>query len=162
MPFYYDLNFAVTTSATAGSEATYMFGKTVSVNQETVSLVGLYLASRFGTAGGAQARIKTNTGAVATGGTPQTPSPRNLRGNPAASSVWQNGTNAITAGGTLTTRITVGFAQTGGMGGWVPITPQDAIQMMPSTINPVDVELTSLATAGSVTADSTLEIGEGV
>jgi hypothetical protein len=168
MPFYYDLNYSVTTAGTAGSEATYMAGKTVSANQETVSLVGLYLASRFGTAGGAQARIKTlgNGGTAATGGTPQTPFSRNLRASAAgltAQSTWLNGTNTITPGtGTLTTRITVGFAQTGGMGGWVPITPQDAIQMMPDTLNPVDAELTTLANAATVTCDSTLEIGEGV
>jgi hypothetical protein len=168
MPFYYDLNFSVTSSATAGSEATYMAGKTVSSNQETVSLVGLYLAARNSTAGGAQARIKTlgNGGVAATGGTPQTPFSRNLRASAAgltASSTWINNTNTINVGtGTLTTRITVGFAQTGGMGGWVPITPQDAIQMMPNGLNPVDVELTTVASLLSSLQDSTLEISEGV
>jgi hypothetical protein len=48
------------------------------------------------------------------------------------------------------------------MGGWIPITPQAAIQMMPNTTNPVSVELTNVATTASVTADMTLEIGEGV
>jgi hypothetical protein len=124
--------------------------------------VGLYLASRFGTAGGAQARIKTNTGTTASGGTPQTPSPRNLRGNPAAQSLWSNAGATITAGATLTIRMSVGFAQTGGMGGWIPITPQDAIQLMPNATNPVDVEFTTLASSASVTADMTVEFGEGI
>jgi hypothetical protein len=159
LPFFYDVCAPVTSSATAGSEATNLWGQTVSASQETVGLYGLYLASRFGTAGGAQARIKTNTGAVATGGTAQTPARRNLR-SPAASSVWTQGT--VTAGGTLTTRMTVGFAQTGGMGGWVPITPQDAIQMMPDATNPVDVEVTGIATGTAVTYDQSLEIGEGI
>lgn len=161
MPFYYDLNQAVTTNGSAGTENTMMFGKTVA-NQETVSLVGLYLASRFGTAGGGQARIKTNTGSTAVGGGIQTGQPRNLRGQVAAQSIWANSQVTITAGTVLQTRMTVGFAQTGGMGGWIPITPQDAIQMMPNATNPVDVELTNLAASASVTADMTLEFGEGI
>ena len=161
MPFYYDLSQAVSTNGSAGTENTMMFGTTVA-NQETVSLVGLYLASRFGTAGGGQARIKTNTGSAATGGAVQLAQARNLRGNVAAQSLWRNGAVTITAGAVLQTRMTVGFAQTGGMGGWIPITPQDAIQMMPNATNPVDVEFTNLASTATVTFDMTAEIGEGV
>jgi hypothetical protein len=161
MPFFYDIAQPLTSNGSAGTENTTLWGKTIP-NQETVSLVGLYLASRFGTAGGAQARIKTNTGSSALAGTPQTPQPRNLRGNPAAQSAWSGSGVTITAGTVLQTRMTVGFAQTGGMGGWIPIVPQDAIQMMPNATNPVDVEITGLASAASVTYDQTLEIGEGV
>jgi hypothetical protein len=161
VPFYYDLNQAVTTNGSAGTENSMMWGKTVA-NQETVSLVGLYLASRFGTAGGGQARIKTNSGSSASGGGVQIAQPRNIRGNVAAQSVWANSQVTITAGTVLQTRMTVGFAQTGGMGGWIPITPQDAIQMMPNAASPVDVELTNLAASASVTADMTLEIAEGI
>lgn len=161
MPFYYDLEQAITTNGSGGTETTMMYGKTIA-NQETVSIVGLYMASRFGTAGGGQARIKTNTGSSPLGGVPQTPQPRNLRGQVAAQSTWFNGSVTITAGTVLQNRMSVGFAQTGGMGGWIPITPQAAIQMMPNTTNPVSVELTNVATTASVTADMTLEIGEGV
>lgn len=161
MPFYYDLNQAVSSNGTPGNENSMMFGTTVA-NQETVSLVGLYLASRFGTAGGGQARIKTNTGSAATGGAVQLAQPRNMRGNVAAQSIWKNGSVTITAGTVLQTRMTVGFAQTGGMGGWIPIVPQDAIQLMPNATNPVDVELTNLASTATVTFDQTLEIGEGI
>jgi hypothetical protein len=34
--------------------------------------------------------------------------------------------------------------------------------MMPNAANPVDVEITSLANAASVTADLTVEFGEGI
>lgn len=161
MPFYYDLNYALTTNGSAGTENTSLWAKTAA-NQETCSIVGLYLASRFGTAGGAQARIKDNSGATASGGSTQTPRSRNLRGNPAAQSLWSNAGSAITPGATLTVRMSVGFAQTGGMGGWIPITPQDGIQMMPNATNPVDVEFTNLASAASVTADQTVEFSEGI
>jgi hypothetical protein len=161
VPLYYDLNYAFTTSSSAGTETTMMWGKTAA-EQETVNLVGLYLAARFGTAGGAQARIKTNTGTTASGGTSQTPAAKNLRYGVAAQSLWTNAGAAITAGATLTIRMTVGFAQTGGMGGYIPITPQDGIQLQPNATNPVDVELTNLASSASVTGDMTLEITEGV
>lgn len=159
MPFY-DLNRAITTNGSANTESTHLWGTTVA-NQETVNVVGLYAAARFATAGGAQARIKTNTGTVASGGTTQTAQPKNLRSAPAAQSVWKNDATAITNGATLVTRTTVGFAQTGGQGGWIPLVPQDAFQMMPNATNPVDVEITSNAATASVTADLTLEISEG-
>jgi hypothetical protein len=77
--------------------------------------------------------------------------------------VWNNDGSAITAGGgPLTTRVTVGFAQTGGMGGWVATEPTNKIQMMPNATNPVDVEFTSLASSASVTFDQTVEFGEGI
>lgn len=161
MPLYYDVNYALTTNSSAGTETTQMWAKTAA-EQETVGIVGLYLAARFGTAGGAQARIKTNTGTTASGGTGQTPAARNLRYGVAAQSTWNNAGSAITAGATLTVRMSVGFAQTGGMGGWIPITPQDAIQMMANATNPVDLEITSLASAASVTADMSVEFQEGI
>jgi hypothetical protein len=62
----------------------------------------------------------------------------------------------------LTTRLTIGAAQTGGTGGWVATEPAAKIQMMPNATNPVDVEITSLAASSSVTAELTLEFGEGI
>lgn len=160
MPFYYDLNRALTSSGSAGTEATHFYAKTVA-NQETAALKGIFVASRFGTAGGAQFRVKTNTGTTASGGGAQTPTPRNIRGNPAAQTTWFNDSSAITAGTTLVPRLTIGFAQTGGMGGWVPVEAADAIVLMPNATNPVDVEMTSLAASASVTFDATIEFSEG-
>lgn len=161
MPFYYDVARAITSNGSAGTESTHLWGTTVA-NQETVGISGYYMAARFGTAGGAQARLKTNTGTVASGGTATTPTKRNLRGSPAAQSTWSNDATAITPGTTLLVRMSVGFAQTGGMGGWVATEPTNKIQMMPNATNPVDCEFTSLASSASVTADLTVEFGEGV
>lgn len=161
MPFFYDLNRAVTTNGTAGTESTHLWGTTVA-NQETTGIYGVYAASRFLTAGGGQINVKDNTGTVASGGTAQTPLAKNRRGNPAAQSLWKNDATAITNGTTLLIRLTVGFAQTGGMGGYVPIVPTAAIQMMPNATNPVDVEITSDMASNSVTANITVDIGEGI
>jgi hypothetical protein len=161
MPYYYDLNRPLTSNATPGTENTHFWGKTAA-NQETVGISQIIAAGRFGTAGGAQIRLKQNTGTTASGGTVQTALPRNMRGDPAAQSIWANDATAITNGTTLLPRLTFGFAQTGGTGGWVAIEPKDKIQMMPAATNPVDVELTSLATTASVTFDLTVEFSEGL
>jgi hypothetical protein len=159
MPFY-DLERSVTTNGSSGAESTHLWG-TTAANQETAFISGLYVASRFGTAGGAQLRLKDNSGTIASGGTAQTPRPRNLRSGPAAQSTWKNDATAITNGATLTPRVSIGFAQTGGMGGWVATEPGAKIAMMPNGTNPVDVEITSVASSASVTADLTLEFCEG-
>jgi hypothetical protein len=161
MPFLYDLNRVTTTNASGGTETTHMRAATIA-NQETVNISGLYATARAATAGGATLRAKHNTGTAASGGTAQTPAPKNLRGNPAAQSTWFNDATAITAGGTLVQRISVGFAQTGGMGGYVPTLQNGAVQMMPNTTNPVDLEITSIASAGAIPFDFTVDIGEGI
>jgi hypothetical protein len=160
MPFYDVPTYAATTNASAGTETTQMWAHTAT-SEETVSVTGLYAASRFGTAGGCQLRAKTNTGTTASGGTGSTPTPRNAR-LPAAGSTWANGATAITPGATLVVRMSIGFAATGGMGGWIPIVPAAGIQLMPASTNPVDFELTSLASQASVTHDISVEFQEGV
>jgi hypothetical protein len=160
MPFYYDFTRALTSNGSAGTESTH-YRMATAANQESARITGLYAASRFGTAGGAQIRLKTNSGTAASGGTAQTPAPRNSRGSVAAQLTVFNDASAITAGTTLTTRVTIGFAQTGGMGGWVATEPSAAVQMMPNATNPINAEITSLASSASVTYDLTCEFAEG-
>lgn len=160
MPFYYDLSRAHTTNGTANTESQVMWGTTIA-NQQVAQIAGLYAAPRFLTAGGGQLRLKSNTGTVASGGTAQTPEPRNKLSR-AADSAWKNDATTITPGTTLVVRISVGFAQAGGMGGWVAPEPAARIQMMPNATNPVDVEVTSLAASISVPIDASLELIEGV
>lgn len=164
MPFY-DVTRGTaaagyTTNGTGGTSSTHLWAKTAT-SQETLSIMGIFCAGRFNTAGGAQFRLNYNTGTTASGGTAVTANPRNVRVAPASGSTWANDVSAITAGTTLTNRLTVGFAQTGGMGGWVPTVPGDAFQMMPAATNPVDIEFTSLATSASVPFDATIEFCEG-
>jgi hypothetical protein len=160
VPFFYDINRATATNGSANTETSHLWGKTVA-NQETVGIYGAYATARSNTAGGATLRIKDNTGTTASGGTATTPAPKNRRGNPAAQSTWNNDATAITAGTTLVVRESIGFAQTGGMGGYVPPLQQAAIQMMPNATNPVDVEVTSIAATASINFDFGLDIGEG-
>ena len=161
IPIYYDINRALTSNGSANTESTHWWVKTAA-NQETVAFKGIYLASRFATAGGAQFRVKSNTGTTASGGTAQVPNAKNLRLGVAAQSVWANDATAIVNGTVLLPRLTVGFAQTGGMGGWVPVEAADAIVMMPGATNPVDYEFVSNAATANVTFDATIDLSEGI
>lgn len=155
------MNRTTSTNGSATVLSTHFWGKTVA-NQETLGIYGLYAAARLTTAGGAQLRIAHNTGVTAAGGTSQTAQPKNLRGSVAAQSSWFSDNASITAGTTLLQRLTIGFAQTGGMGGYVPIVPTAAIQMMPNATNPVDVEIQSVASTATVLFDLTIDLGEGI
>ena len=99
MPYFFDLVRPTTSNVAAGTETTHMWVKTAA-NQETLGIYGTYGASRFLTAGGGQIHVKDNTGTTASGGTAQTPTPKNRRGSAAAQSVWANDASAITAGAT--------------------------------------------------------------
>src|ERR1700675_1890874 len=129
MPFYYDLNRSTATNAAVATETTHLWAATVS-NQQNLALYAFYFAP-FGTAatGAAVGRVKTNMGPPAAGGTATTPKARSLLA-PAAQSVWKNDASAITAGAALTTRISIGFAQGGGIGAWSPRDPSAKVQMM--------------------------------
>jgi hypothetical protein len=161
VPYFYDINRVTATAASGGTETTHLWGNTIA-NQETLTISGLYITCRGGTAGGGTMRLKHNTGTIASGGTAKTPSPRNLRGSVAAQSVWKDDTTTITAGTTLVQRVSIGFAQTGGTGGWVATEPQAKIQMMPNGASPIDVEVTSISNGTTAPIDFFLEIGEGI
>src|SRR5437879_6686186 len=130
MPFYYDVTKGTTgytSNGSANTETPHLRAATIA-NQETCSIKGLFVASRFATAGGAQLRIKTtSSGTAASGGTAlQTMTgtlvgagwasgvimARNQRGNPVAQTTWFNDQTGITGGTAAQTavRLSIGFA----------------------------------------------------
>jgi hypothetical protein len=161
MPFFYDVQRVTTSNGSANTETTHLAVKTVA-NQETAGIFGVIGTARSLTAGGGQLRTKHNTGTVYSGGSSQTPAPKNLRGAPAAQASWVNDGSAITPGTALVLRSSVGFAQTGGTGGLQPIQQQAAYQLMPNSTNPIDMEWTSIMASASIAIDITVETGEGI
>src|SRR5215469_299764 len=163
LAFYYDVNRVTATGSTGGTEVTHIAAKTAA-NQETVSITAMYACGRGGTAGGGAIRVKHNTGTVYSGGGAALPQARNLRLGAvlAAASTWVNDSVAITAGTVLVQRLVFGFAQTGGSGGWQATEASNRIQMMPNGVNPVDIEITSIAAGTTLPLELTAEFGEGV
>jgi len=158
MPFYYDLTREVTTNGTADTLSSH-FRLLSIANQLPARLVGLYGAARGGTAGGADLTIVT-AGTAGSGGTSQTPALRQAR-NPAAQLTAFNDATAITAGATPTERVSVGVAQTGGMGGWVALEADHAITLNPNGGANGNAEVSSRADAISQIVKATLEFNEG-
>ena len=158
MPFYYDTVYVTATNGTTATEQTEIWGKTGAVYDAAIKAI--YAAARFNTAGGATVRAKSNTGTTASGGSAQAASARNSRG-PAATVTWLNKGTAITNGTTLVQRAAVGFAQTGGQGGWVAVEAADALYMGGNALTPVDAEFTSIANGSSVPFEAQIEFSEG-
>jgi hypothetical protein len=162
MPYFYDFQYSAT-QTTGGTPQSQAAGKQVAAGA-TLGIYGVMCAARSLTAGGMSLFTKTNTagGTVFSGGTAQTPTPKEPRA-PAAQSTWVNGGTAITPGTTLLFRNAVGFAQTGGTGGLQPIMQQAAVQVEGGTTpNPVDIEFVSNGVTSAVPFELTLEIGEGI
>jgi len=163
LAFYYDINRVTATGSVGGTEVTHLTAHTTA-NQETLSITALYAAGRGATAGGGAVRVKTNTGTIYAGGTAQTPQARNMRLGavmPALSN-WTNDSVAITAGTALTQRLSFGFAQTGGSGGWQATEITNRIIMQPNGVNPTDTEFTSIAAGTTLPLELTAEFGEGI
>ena len=160
MPFYYDLFRAFTTNGSADTLSTHFRLLTIA-NQLPVRLVGLYANAREGTAGGGDISIVT-AGTAGSAGTAQTPALRNPR-SPAAevTAFNDNDAAAITAGATPTERVSVGFAQTGGMGGWVALENDHAVLLKPNGGADGNAEVSSRADAVSQKIRVTLELSEG-
>lgn len=158
MPFYYSLFKEVTTNGSADTLSTHFRLLTVA-NQLTAKVVGLYGNAREGTAGGADLSL-VRPGAAGTGGTAQTPAKRNPDSPVAATTAFDD-TTAITAGTSPVDHVSVGVAQTGGMGGWVALEADHALLLKPNGGANGNAEVSSRADAVSQKIRATIEFSEG-
>lgn len=158
IPYYYDV---VRTTATNGSGATdsdHLHFLTVA-NQESAQIRGIYGSARSGTGGGMSLRLIT-AATPGSGGTAQTPQPRNSR-SPAADLTVANDATSLTPGGTPKLRLSIGVAQLGGNGGWQALEPAAGLTLQPNGGANGNAELHSIANAASVPFDVTVEHAEG-
>lgn len=158
MPYYYDVYRAHTTNSSANTCSWAIRLLTVA-NQPTMKIVGLIAASRFGTAGGGQIRLRTTATNTDGGGTSYTPAKRNSS-NPTVNTTAFTDATAITAGGAVTEHISVGFAQTGGTGGWTALDGDHAMNLNANGGVNGAATVASFATTASVTMDITVEFSE--
>jgi len=158
MAFYYDLNRALTSNGSALTESTHFRLATVA-NQETCRLMSLYGTCRGGTAGGGSLRVKT-WATASTGGTSQTPAKKNPN-SPAASVTAFNDATAITPGTTAVVRLSIGVAQTGGTGGYVPTEKEAPIALLANGGANGNLDLLSIFNATSQAFDAFMDLAEG-
>lgn len=156
MPMYYDLTVSATTSSSAGSQATSSPAKLLTGTAVTAQVKGIYAAARMSTAGGGIVRAITAGTAQSSSGSTFTLSKRNSNFPAATTSAM----TATTCSQTATLRVGVGFAQTGGMGGWVAIEPDAAIQLVSGGSANGNIEFGHIANTASVTYDLAVELSE--
>ncbi len=156
MPAYYEISTNSTTSGTAGSQATASALKLLTGTGVACDVKGIYAAARGGTAGGGIFRMITAGTAQSSSGSTATPAKRNPNNATATTSAM----TATTCSQTATERTAIGFAQTGGMGGWVAIEPDAAIRLLGGGGANGNAEFSPIANAASVTYDFTVEFSE--
>lgn len=166
MPFYYSVSktpgtpgTACTTNGSANTLSTHFRFATVA-NQQIARIMGMFAASRFGTAGGA-AMYLVRPGTIGSGGTANTPASKKGTLYRAADTTGFDDTSAITPGATPIQQQAVGFAQTGGMGGWVALEIDDGYAMGPNAGANGQLEIATKANTASVTFDPTINLQEG-
>lgn len=157
-PMYYDIVFSATTNSAANTQSTQAHIRMLSGTAVDALVKGLYAGGRSGTAGGGQIRAITAGTAMSSQGTGVTPNKRNPN---FATAVTSAATATTCQGATTTVRVSVGFAQTGGMGGWVAIEPDASIRLLSGGGANGNMEVSSLSNAASVPVDLTVEFSEG-
>lgn len=146
-----------TANGTPNTKSTHLRAATIA-NQMMARIMGLFVNARFGTAGGGLLAL-IRGGAAGSGGTANTPNKKNPNAR-AADTTWFDDATAITAGTTPLEQLTVGFAQTGGQGGWVALEVDDAPVMLPNGGANGNLEVASFTPTASVTFDATVDFQE--
>ena len=157
MPAYYDIITSVTTNSAAGTISSAPHLRMLTGTAVSAALKGIYAGARSSTAGGGLIKVFTAGTAMSSMGTGYTPTKRNPG---QAAAVTSAATATTCTGATSTLRMSVGFAQTGGMGGWVAIEPDAAILLQPGGSAGGNVEFGSIANSASVLADLSVEFSE--
>jgi len=144
MPFYYRSNRAATTNGTGNTCTSHVRLVTVA-NQQNCFVVGLYAAVRNSTTAG---------------GTSLTPAPSNPLNRAADTTAFTDATAFNSAVGTAYS-LDIGFAQTGGQGGWVALERDHALILNPNAGANGNITLDSFTATASQLLEVTAEHGEG-
>jgi hypothetical protein len=146
-----------TSNGSANTKSTHLRALTIA-NQMSTRISLISASARFGTAGGSMlAAIRG--GAAGTGGTANTPNKKNPNDR-AADSTWFDDGTAITAGTTPVQQATVGFAQTGGQGGWVGLEIDDMLLLLANAGANGNLEFASFCNTAAVVFDATIGFQE--
>jgi hypothetical protein len=166
VPYYYSVvktpgtpGTLFTANGTPNTKSTHLRLLTIA-NQLQAKVMGLFVNARFSTAGGAMVEL-IRGGAAGSGGTANTPNKAEPFQEGAANTTAYDDGTTITAGTTPVVQQTVGFAQTGGQGGWVALEDADAISLAPNAGANGNLEVASFASTASVTFDASLRFKEG-
>lgn len=158
MPSYYDTSYPFTTNASGATQSSGPHLTLRTAANQTVCMVkGIYAGARSSTAGGGVLRVMTLGTATSSSGSTVVAAKRHANSASASTSALSSQTGP---GSAPTSRLSVGFAQTGGMGGWVAIEPDAAIMLLPNGGANGNMDVNSYANSASIVADLTVEFSE--
>ena len=155
MPQYYHWQRQATTNGTPNTCSSHLRLITIA-NQQNCGVAQLMANVRNSTtAGSGTLMVGRLTGGAGAGGQSQTPKPMNT-GFAAAQTTAFDDAAAFTGSGTgVVYYQSVGFAQTGGQGGWVPIERDNCITLAPNGGANGNLTLDSF----TATASQALQVG---
>ena len=159
MPFYYSTNRPATTNGTGNTCSTHTYLLTVA-NQANCFVVGIMANVRNSTTAGSGVLRAARLAGAPIGGTALPANKRNMN-NPAAGTTPFGDATSITSGSATTyIGIDVGFAQTGGQGGWVALERDHAVTLSPNGGANGNVQFDSFTATASQALQVSVEFGE--
>jgi len=129
MPYYYNVTRSATTNGTGNTCSSHIYLLTIA-NQQNCAVVQIMASVRNSTTAGSGFLSINKASISPTLGGANTPTKANNI-SPAAQTTAFDDTSVIGTGGTTTRMFAIGFAQTGGQGGWVALERDNA-----QTLNP--------------------------
>lgn len=160
MPYYYSVTRSATTNGTGNTCSTHVYILTIA-NQQNASVVQVATSVRNSTTAGSGFLSIAKTATAPGGGTANTPVLANPRSQAAQTTVFDD-TSAINTSGGATTRIfNVGFAQTGGQGGWVALERDNAFTLLPNGGANGNLKLDSFTATASQALEVSAQFLEG-
>ena len=165
MPFYYSVQRSATTNGTGNTCSNHLRLLTIA-NQANCSVVQVMAAIRNSTTAGSgvlQIVRQGVGGANLTGGTSITPDEMNPRGSAAETTAATDAT-AFTGYGATASRVVagvIGYAQTGGQGGWVALERDNAFTLNPNGGANGNLEFDSFTATASQALEVSAQFLEG-
>ena len=164
MPFYYVTRRSATTNG-SGNTCSNHFRLLTIANQQNAYVVQIMAAVRNSTTAGSgflEIVKQAAGGANLTGATAYTPPPMNPGYTPAAQTTAAHDSAAFTGySATRTSLGAVGFAQTGGHGGWVSLERDNAYVLNPNAGANGNLELDSFTATASQALEVSTQFLEG-
>ena len=160
MPFYYNVTRSATTNGTGNTCSTHIYILTIA-NQQNAVIVQVSASVRnITTAGSGFLSIAKNATAPGGGGA-NTPTPANPKSPAAQTTAFDDGTAINTSGGATTRMFSVGFAQTGGQGGWVALERDNGFTLNPNGGANGNLKLDSFTATASQALEASTQFLEG-
>lgn len=131
MPYYYNFTRSATTNGT-GNTCSNHYRLLAVANQQNCGVVQIMCSVRNSTTAGSGflSVVQSTANNSLTGGTTRTPNKMNANSPAAATTAADDATAFTSFGAGFTRTFSIGFAQTGGQGGWVSLERDNAVTLL--------------------------------